>query len=206
MTSRSPGWDPGFGPQDVDALVSVTHGPVLLAGSADIEDELSRYDRRAVCEPDVVVGAADTADVVAAVRFAAGFGLPLAVLSPGHEHAEPVKSGLVLTTGRLGRIHVDHRGRSAIAGAGALWGDVVDRAAEVGLAPLVLAAPQTSVVGSVYGWTAGHVLAIEYVTPDAHLSRVTARSHPHLFRWLCGSEPGDTAAGVVTAMEFALFR
>ena len=205
MHRHFPGWDPGFTPQDVAALVSVTHGPVLLAGGTGLDDELDPYRGPVLCEPDIVVGAADAADVVAAVRFVVDFDLPLAVLSPGHEPAEPAKGGLVLTTGRLDRIHVDPRSRTAVVGAGALWSDVVRRAAEARLAPLVPPV-EGSVVGRSYGWSAGHVEAIEYVSPDGHLQRVTPVSDRPRFARLCRAEPADTALGVVTEMTFALFR
>jgi FAD/FMN-containing dehydrogenase len=206
MHRRFPGWDPGFTPQDVAALVSVTHGPVLLAGGSGLDDELDPYRGPVLCEPHIVVGAADAADVVAAVRFGVGFDLPLTVFSPGHEPVEATKGGLVLTTGRLDRIHVDRSSRTAVAGAGALWSDVVRRAAEVRLAPLIPPVEGTSVVGRTYGWTAGHVEAIEYVCPDGHLQRVTPVSDRPRFARLCRAEPADFALGVVTEMTFALFR
>jgi FAD/FMN-containing dehydrogenase len=202
MHHRCPGWDPGFTPQDFVALAAVTTGPVLLAGSAELYAEASACKG----EPAIAVGAADATDVTAAVRFAADFGLALTVLSPGHEPSGPEDGGLLLTTSRMNRIHIDRTNRTAIAGAGTLWPDVVRRAAEVGLAPLVPAYGDMSVVGPEYGWAAGHVEAIEYVTPDAQLRRVTPVSDRRLFAQLCGSDPADPGVGVITEMTFVLFR
>jgi FAD/FMN-containing dehydrogenase len=201
---RSAGWDPGFTPQDVAALASVTEGPVLVAGDPGLADELSCPDVAILHGPDVAVGATNPADVQAAVRFAADFRLPLAVMAPGH-HASP-KTGVLVTTGRMARIHLDRRSRTAIAEAGALWSDLVDRAAELGLAPLVPSYPGMGIVGRTFGWTAGHVRSIQVVTADGEFRHVTAAGDPRLFRLLCASEPGDVGLGIITAMEFALFR
>jgi FAD/FMN-containing dehydrogenase len=202
MHQRLPGWDPGFAPQDFVALAGVTTGPVVLAGSSELCAEASACKG----EPAIAVGAADATDVTAAVRFAADFGLPLIVLSPGHEPSGSEDGGLLLTTSRMNRVHIDRVNRTALAGAGALWSDVVRRAAEVGLAPLVPPCGDMSVVGPDYGWAAGHVKAIEYVTPDAQLRRVTPVSDRRLFAQLCGSDPTEPGVGVITEMTFVLFR
>lgn len=204
MNYRSAGWDPGFTPQDVAALASVTEGPVLVAGDPGLAAELSCPDVTILHGPDVVVGATNPADVQAAARFAVGFRLPLAVLAPGH-HASP-KGGVLVTTGRMDRIHLDRRSRTAIADAGALWSELVEGAAELGLAPLVPSYPGTGIVGRTFGWTAGHVRSIQAVTADGEFRHVTAVSDPRLFRLLCASDPDDVGLGIVTAMEFALFR
>lgn len=56
--------------------------------------------------------------------------------------------------------------------------------------------------GRVYGYAADHVHAIEVVTADGKLHRVTADSEPPLFWALRG---GKGNFGVVTALEFILF-
>jgi FAD/FMN-containing dehydrogenase len=202
MSKRCPGREPGFSPQDVAALAAVTTGTVLFGGCNHVAADKRLRDGG----PAIAVEAVDVADVVAAVRFATDFRLPLTVCSPGHDPGTQVTGGLLLTTARMNRLHIDRVSRTVIAEAGALWPTVVRRAAEVGLAPLVPADREACVVGRTYGWTAGHVRAIEYVTPGGQLRRVTDVSDPRLFRRLCGSEPDDVVIGVITAMEFALFR
>jgi FAD/FMN-containing dehydrogenase len=203
---RCTGWDPGFTPQDVAALSSVTEGPVLVAGDPELAAELSSTDVTILHRPAVTVGATNPADVQAAVRFAADFRLPLAVTSPGDGAPGSAEGGVLVTTSRMNRIHIDRHSRTAIAEAGALWSDLVDRAAELGLAPLVPSYPGTGVVGRAYGWTAGHVRSIEVVTADGDFRHVTAVSDRRSFRLLCAREPDDVGLGVITAMEFALFR
>lgn len=206
MNDHSAGWDHGFTPQDIAALSSITEGPVLLAGDPELAVEVSSPGITDTPEPDLVVGAADAADVQAAVRFSLDFRLPLAVMSPGHHASGSAKGGVLVTTSRMNQIHLDRRSRTAIVGAGALWSDVVDRAAELGLAPLVPSYPGAGIVGRAFGWTSGHVLAIEVVGPDGELRHVTAAGDPQLFRRLCDSEVGDVGAGIITAMKFVLFR
>jgi FAD/FMN-containing dehydrogenase len=132
MNYRSAGWDPGFTPQDVTALSSITEGPVLVAGDPDLADEVSFPEITIVHEPDIAIAASNPADVQAAVRFSADFHLPLAVVSPGHLPPRSAKGGVLITTRRMNQIHLDRRSRTAIVGAGALWSDVVDRPAELG--------------------------------------------------------------------------
>jgi FAD/FMN-containing dehydrogenase len=203
---RSAGWDPGFTPQDVTALASITQGSVLVAGDPELADEVSTPDATILHEPDIAVGATNPADVQAAVEFSVEFRLPLAVMAPGHRAPRSAKGGVLITTTRMNQIYLDPRARTAIARAGALWSDVVDHSAEAGLAPLVPSVPGTGIVGRSYGWNAGHVRSIEVVTGTGRLIHVTPVSDPRLFELLCESDPDDVGLGVITAMEFALFR
>jgi FAD/FMN-containing dehydrogenase len=206
MNYRFAGWDPGFTPQDVTALSSVTEGPVLVAGDPGFAEEVSIHDIAILHEPDITVGATSPADVQAAVRFAADFRLPLAVMAPGRQAASSAKGGVLITTGRMNQIHLDRHSRTAIVGAGALWSDVVVRAAELGLAPLVPSHPGTGILDRAYGWTEGHVRSIDVVAADGEFRHVTSVSDPRLFRLLCESDPDNVGLGVINAMKFALFR
>jgi len=194
----------GFTPQDVAALASVTEGPVLLAGSPELVREAAA-GTAIVHEPDITVAATNAADIAAAVRFAVDFRLPIAVMAPGDSTATSAKGGVLVTTVRMNRIHLDRISRTAIAEAGALWSDVVDRAGELGLAPLVPPYP-AGIVGRAFGWTAGQVAAIDVVATDGLHLHVTATSDPRLFTQLCNSDPSDVDDGLITAMTFALFR
>lgn len=205
VNHRSAGWNPGFTPHDVAALLTITEGPVLLAGDPEFADEVPFPDITIVHEPDIVVGATNSADVQAAVRFSLDFRLPLAVMAPDHRAPFSAKGGMLITTSRMNEIHLDRRHRTAIVGAGALWSDVVDHAGELGLAPLLPSTPGTCIVGTKHWWAAGHVHAIEVVTADGQLLQVTAVSNTRLFKELCDSDTSDVTLGVITAMKFALF-
>ena len=94
-----------------------------------------------------------------------------------------------------------------------LWIEVVEAAAEHGLAALAGSSPDVGVVGYTlggglswlgrkHGLAANQVTAIELVTADGDLVRATAANEPDLFWALRG---GGGAFGVVTAIEFDLF-
>ncbi|GIF63365.1 oxidoreductase [Asanoa ishikariensis] len=112
--------------------------------------------------------------------------------------------------------HAEHSGTAGRARveAGVHWGQVVEAAAKLGLAPLAGSSPQVGVVGytlgggvsvsmgRAFGYAADHVQAVEVVTADGALRRVTPDSDPGLFFALLG---GKGNVGVVTALEFDLF-
>ncbi|MEJ3652510.1 FAD-binding protein [Actinomycetes bacterium KLBMP 9759] len=200
MSIRSENWAPGFTPQDVAALDSVTEGAVLLAGAPSFCAEIGVGQVHA---PDIALVAASTADVVAGVRFAKCFGLALTVAAPGEAFAEPAKGGLLIATRELDSIHVDVRGRTAVVGAGAMWSDVVARAQEHGLAPLAPAYPGAGVLDPAFSWTREEVASVEVVDADGRIEHVTARTDPARFREL---RTGPVASGVITAITFTLFR
>ncbi|WP_232662859.1 FAD-binding oxidoreductase [Pseudonocardia sp. TRM90224] len=200
MSIRSENWTPGFTPQDVTALESVTEGDVLLAGAPSFCTEIGVGEAHA---PDIALVATSTADVVAGVRFAKSFGLAITVAAPGEAFAEPAKGGLLIATRKLDSIHVDVRGRTAIAAAGAMWSDVVARAEAHGLAPLAPAYPGAGVLDPAFTWTREEVASIEVVEADGRIEHVTARTDPRRFREL---RTGTIASSVITAMTFTLFR
>jgi hypothetical protein len=113
----------------------------------------------------------------------------------------------------LRSITIDAEARTARAGAGTIWIDVVEAAAEHGLAALAGSSPDVGVVGYTLGgglsWLgrkhgigANQVTAIEVVTADGRLHRVDRDEQPDLFWALRG---GGGNFGVVTALEFRLF-
>ncbi|MBM0202337.1 FAD-binding oxidoreductase [Micromonospora sp. STR1s_5] len=193
-------------------LTAQTVGPVLLPGNEGYDVECASYNLAIPQQPALVVGAANGTDVQIAVRFAAEQGLPVAVLATGHS-ALPSAGALLITTRRMDAVVIDVEARTARIEAGVRWQQVVDAAAEHGLAPLNGAAPTVgavsytlggglSPIGRTFGFAADHVHLIELVTADGELRTVTATNEPELFWALRG---GKGNFGVVTAMEFALF-
>jgi FAD/FMN-containing dehydrogenase len=120
----------------------------------------------------------------------------------------------MITTARMDQVVVDTTRHRARVAAGVRWGDVVTETARSGLAPLNGSSPGVGVVGYTLGggqsptlgrsmgYAADHVHAIEAVTADGELRRVTADSEPELF-WAMRGGKGNF--GVVTALEFDLF-
>jgi FAD/FMN-containing dehydrogenase len=154
------------------------------------------------------------ADVAEAVRSAAADGKRVSAQRTGHS-AAPLGSlaeTVLVRTGGLTGVEIDADRRSARVGAGTLWGDVIPRASEQGLAALHGSTPTVCIAGyslgggvSFYGREHGlacnRVTAIELVDAKGEQLRVDADNDPDLFWALRG---GGGSFGVVTALEFDL--
>ena len=110
-------------------------------------------------------------------------------------------------------VQIDPEARIARVEAGVLWLEVVEAAAEHGLAALAGSSPDVGVVGYTlgggmswlgrkYGLSANNVEAIELVTADGSVIRADRVNEPDLFWALRG---GGGSFGVVTAIEIRLF-
>ncbi|GAA1864163.1 FAD-binding oxidoreductase [Asanoa iriomotensis] len=196
-------------------LLSTVRGPVFFPGDAGFAEEAAVFNTTVAHEPRVIVGATEAADVQAAVDFAREQGRSVAVLNTGHGPSRSVTDeAVMITTRRMAGVRVDAERRTATVEAGVTWGQVVEEAAKVGLAPLAGSAPQVGVVGytlgggvgvalgRAYGYAADHVLSVDLVTADGVLRHVTPDDDPELFFALLG---GKGNFGVVTALEFGLF-
>ncbi|MBT2207138.1 MULTISPECIES: FAD-binding oxidoreductase [Actinomadura] len=195
-----------------DTLAAKIRGPVLEPGDEGYDDERTGFQLAGPHRPDVVVGALDAADVRAAVEYAAGQGLPVAVQNTGHGLPRGMDGGLLVSTRRMTGLRVDPEARTARIEAGVRWSDVVPEAAAHGLAPLSGSAPGVGAVSYVlgggiglmsraFGNAADHVRSLEVVTADARLRHVTPDGDPDLFWALLG---GRANFGVVTSLEIGL--
>src|ERR1700754_4141270 len=161
-----------------DDLSGTVLGPVFRPGDDGFTEEIGPMNLSVRYAPDVVVGATSAGDVQAAVRFAAARALPVAVISSGHGQAGAIDGGVLITTRRMDGVEIYPDARTARVEAGVRWRQVVDAAAEHGLAPLTGSAQTVGVVGytlggglsitmgRAHGWAADHVRAIDVVTPD----------------------------------------
>ncbi|MEU0938253.1 FAD-binding oxidoreductase [Embleya sp. NPDC005971] len=216
MTANNAAAQPGGDPEFAAAIATLTarvEGVVVVPGDAGYDDERSGFQTAFRPRPDVIVGAADAEDVRLAVEFARARGLPVAVRATGHAPASAAPGGVLISTRRMAEVRVDPRARTAWAQAGARWERVVAESTPHGLAPLNGSAPHVGVVAYTlggglglmareFGYAADHVLAIEVVTADAMVRRVTAESDGDLFWALRG---GRDNFGIVTSIEFELF-
>ena len=153
-------------------------------------------------------------DVSEVVRAAAANGRRVAAQRTGH-NAAPLGSlagTVLLRTAGLGGVRIDAEAGRARVGAGALWGDVVPKASELGLAALHGSSPNVGIAGYTlgggvsfydrkHGLACNRVTAIELVTAGGEQIRVDAENEPDLFWALRG---GGGSFGVVTALEFDL--
>lgn len=200
--------------EDAAALVTAVEGSVLLPGDAGYDDERAVFNLNHELVPAVIVVAQSAADVQAAVAFAAGQHRPVLVKTTGHQIVGTAPGAVLITTHRMNDVAIDAVGRTARVGAGAIWGQVVQKAAEAGLAPLNGSSPTVGVsgytlggghsptLGRSHGYAADHVRSLDVVTADGELRHVDAESDPELF-WALRGCKGNF--GVVTALEFDLF-
>jgi len=164
--------------------------------------------------PAAVAYPAHADDVSAVVRAATEAGLRVAPQGTGHNAAPlgDLSDVVLLRTSAMNEVSVDAENRVARVGAGTLWLDLVEAAAEHGLATLHGSSPDVGVVGYCLGggigWYARQlgmatngVLAVDLVLPDGSQVRADEESHPDLFWAVRG---GGGSFGVVTAMELRL--
>jgi hypothetical protein len=160
----------------------------------------------------VVRSAGDVQNVVVAARE---LGLRVAPQSTGH-NAGPLgdlANTILVKMHEMRGVEIDPVSRVARAEGGALWMDVTAAAVKHGLVGLAGSAPDVGVAGYTlggglswlgrsHGLAANHITAVEIVTADGVLRRVTAEHDAELFWAVRG---GGGSFGIVTALEFALF-
>lgn len=200
---------------DVAALRHAIRGSVLAPGDEGWDEARTPWNVAFDQQPAVIVVAANSADVQAAVRFATANGLRVAPQGTGHGVAGlgDLSDALLLRMHELRRVEIDVEAQQARVGAGAIWEDVVNPAAEHGLAVLHGSSPDVGVAGYTlgggmgwlarkHGFAANSLTAIELVTADGEFHRVDHTHERDLFFALRG---GGGNFGVVTAFEYKLF-
>ncbi|GAB3838589.1 FAD-binding oxidoreductase [Dactylosporangium cerinum] len=167
--------------------------------------------------PAYVLRPKTAGDVQAAVRFAAGAGLPLAVRGGGHAFAGfgTNDGGVVIDLGNLATVEVLDTDRHLVRiGGGATWGQVTAALDPHGLA---ISSGDTRSVGvggltlsggigwkvRKHGLTLDSLVAADLVLADGSVARVGVEEHPELFWAIRG---GGGNFGVVTAFEFVAHR
>jgi FAD/FMN-containing dehydrogenase len=198
-----------------ESLRGLCGGAVHLPGDAGYDDARLPWNVAVDQRPAAVAYPATTREVADVVLAATRAGLRVAPQGTGHNPRPlgPLVDVVLLRTSAMTTVTIDAEQRICRAEAGALWIDVVEAAAEHGLAALHGSSPDVGVVGyslgGGIGWYArklglqsNSLTAVELVTADGNLVRTDAESNPSLFWALRG---GGGSFGVVTAVEFRLF-
>ncbi len=199
---------------DVRPLRAALQGDVVTAEDESWDEARQAWNLTVDQRPAAVVLPESVEDMRAAVRFAYETGLRVAPQGTGHGASAlgDLDDTLLLKTERLRGVEIDAEARTARVAAGTIWIEVVEAAAEHGLAALAGSSPDVGVVGYTLGaglsWLArkhgigaNQVTAVELVTPDGRLVRADAERNADLFWAVRG---GGGAFGVVTALEFNL--
>jgi FAD/FMN-containing dehydrogenase len=194
---------------ELDAL---TIGAVAVPGDKAYDALVSPWNLAVPVQPAAVLAAFDAWDVVEAVQFAGRHGIRVTPQATGHGPMAALTTDLLVTTKDLDEVVIHPEEGWARAGAGVKWLKVVEAAAPYGLAPLSGSITDVGIVGYTTGGGLGpmarthglaidKVRAIEVVTGDGVLRRVTPTDDPELFFALRG---GKGMLGIVTAIEFDL--
>ncbi|MBY8861586.1 FAD-binding oxidoreductase [Nocardia sp. CA2R105] len=186
-------------------------GPLFRPGTPGYDEEVAGFQTAYAHRPALVVGALHAEDVRSAVEYAARHGLPVSVQATGHGLSVAADDGVLISTRRMREITVEPAARTARVGAGVQAEALIEAAVAHGLAPLNGSSPSVGVVGyhlggglgilaRTFGYAADHVRAIELVTADGRLRRLTPGED--LFGAVLGTGGNY---GVVTALEVELF-
>jgi hypothetical protein len=200
---------------DVQPLRELLDGEVVGPGDESWDEARQAWNLTVDQRPAAVVLPDGVADVAATVVFAREHGLRVAPQGTGHGASAlgELDGTILLKTARMRGVEIYPKARIARVEAGALWIDVVDAAAEHGLAALAGSSPDVGVVGYTLGgglsWLArkhgigaNQVTAIEGVTASGEFFRTDRDHEPELFWALRG---GGGSFAIVTALEFNLF-
>jgi hypothetical protein len=165
-------------------------------------------------QPEAVAVPRSVDDVVGAVRWAAAEGYRVTAQGTGHNAGAlgDLAGTVLVKLHELRGVTIDPEAQVARVAAGTIWIELVEAAAEHGLAALSGSSPDVGVVGYTlggglsflgrkHGLMTNHVTAIEVVTADGELRRVDGENDPDLFWALRG---GGGSFGVVTAVEVGL--
>ncbi len=198
-----------------DDLRNRLMGDVVAPGDVDWDAARQAWNLAVDQQPAAVALPESAEDVVEIVRFARRRGLRVAPQGTGHNASPlgPLDGTILVRTERMRGVSIDPDAQVARVEAGVLWVEVVQAAAEHGLAALAGSSPDVGVVGYTlgggvsflarkHGLSTNNVVAVELVTADGRLVRADADNHPDLFWALRG---GGGSFGVVTALELRLF-
>ncbi|HSD78601.1 MAG TPA: FAD-binding oxidoreductase [Solirubrobacteraceae bacterium] len=196
----------------LEALRTDVRGSVTAPGDAGYDAARSPFDLSADQRPAVVIEPRDADDVAAAVRIAASGGLTVTAQAGGHGAVAMDGTVALIRTTAMRGIEIDEAGRTARVEPGVRWGELHALTAPLGLHGVCGTSPLVSVTGFClgggiswfgrrHGYAANGVRAVELVTADGALVRVTDESDAELLRALRG---GGGSFGIVTAMEIEL--
>ena len=199
---------------DVAKLRSLLDGHVVAPGDPGWDEARQAWNLTVDQRPAAVALPATAADVAAVVTFAREYDLRVAPQGTGHGAGAmgDLSDTILVRTSNMRGVQIDPESRTARAEAGVISIEVVEAAAEHGLAALAGSSPDVGVVGYTLGgglsWLArkhgigaNQVTAIEVVTADGSFVRTDAENEPDLFWALRG---GGGSFGIVTAIEFNL--
>jgi FAD/FMN-containing dehydrogenase len=198
----------------VDELRPAVRGQVLTPEDPGFDDARKVWNGMFDRHPAAIVRCLGAADVIAALRWARGTGLPIAVRAGGHSFPghSSCDGGIVIDVSPMKGVRVDPAARRAHCGPGLLWGDLDRETQAFGLAVTGGQISHTGIAGLTLGgglgWlmrkqglTCDNVSSFDVVTASGDLVRASEKENADLFWALRG---GGGNFGIVTNFEYTL--
>ncbi len=198
----------------LDELNASFGGELVRPGDPEYDERRRVWNGSIDRHPALIARCHGEADVVAAVKFAVGTDLPVAVRGGGHSFPghSACDDGIVIDLGPMKRISVDPDTRTAKAQAGLLWGELDRETQEFGLATTGGFVSHTGVAGLTlgggigwlhrkHGLTIDQLRSVDLVTAAGEPVTASETENAELF-W--GVRGGGGNFGIATEFEFQL--
>jgi FAD/FMN-containing dehydrogenase len=198
----------------LSALRAAFGGELVRPGDPSYDERRKIWNGSIDRYPALIARCAGVADVIAAVKFARGTDLPVAVRSGGHSFPglSICDDGIVIDLSLMRGIRVDPIARTARAQAGVLLGDLDRETQAFGLAVPAGIVTHTGLAGLTlgggigwlmrkYGLTVDQLLSVDMITANGEFVKASASENPDLF-WGIRGAGGNF--GIVTEFEFRL--
>jgi FAD/FMN-containing dehydrogenase len=199
---------------DIARLAGRMGGRVLLAEDTGYDEARRILNPSFDKYPALIAQPTSAEDVRAAVTFAAGYGILLAVKCGGHSFSgqSTCDRGMQIDLSRLRGVRVDPAARQAVVAGGTLLGQVDRATMPHGLVTPLGTVSHTGVGGLTLGGGFGRVArrfglaidnlaSVDIVSADGELRHASADEHAELY-W--GVRGGGGNFGVVTSFTFRL--
>ena len=198
----------------LSALRAAFRGELVRRGDPTYDERRKIWNGSIDRYPALLARCAGVADVIAAVKFARGTDLPVAVRSGGHSFPglSTCDDGIVIDLSLMKGVRVDPKARTARVQAGVLLGELDRETQAFGLAVPAGIVTHTGLAGLTlgggigwlmrkYGLTVDQLLAVDMVTADGEFVKASESENPDLF-WGIRGAGGNF--GIITEFEFRL--
>jgi hypothetical protein len=198
----------------LDQLAGSLQGELVGPSDTAFDEHRRVWNGSIDRSPALIARCAGVDDVIAAIRFAREWGLPVAVRGGGHSFPglSVCDGGIVIDLGLMSGVRVDPEARTARAQAGVLLGELDRETQAFGLAVPSGIVTHTGVAGLTlgggigwlmrkHGLTIDQLLSVDLITAEGELVRASETENVDLF-W--GVRGGGGNFGVVTEFEFRL--
>jgi FAD/FMN-containing dehydrogenase len=205
-----------MGTERFNVLREQVRGQVIEEGDPQYDTARRVFNGMIDRRPAAILRVSQVADVMAAVRFARGLGIDVALRGGGHSAPGfgTVDDGLVIDFSALRGVRVDPAARTARVEPGATWADYNHATHAFGLASTGGIIGSTGVAGLTlgggigylsrkYGLACDNLLSADVVLADGTFVKASETENEDLFWALRG---GSGNFGVVTSFEFRVHR